>query len=144
MKVAGKGRITHAAFTTEPRFDGMGPEGSESNPFEQSPNPTMSADSSQTWSTSQKHLGTETTQKEGSKQGQKKMKKPCWGCGGAHPHFQCVLILGHNPKDIQVPSECRKSFDEKMKDSSFAEKIRIIREVNEIKQDLIAAANAQD
>src|SRR5438045_2839432 len=126
MKVTGKGRITCAAFAAEPRFDGMGPEGSESNPFVQSPNPTTSADSSQTWSTSQKCLGTETTQKEGSKWGQKKTKKPCWGCGGAHPHFQYVLISGHNLKDIQVPSECRKTFDEKMKNSAFAEKIRII------------------
>ena len=28
MKVAGKGRVTHAAFTAEPHFDGTGPEGS--------------------------------------------------------------------------------------------------------------------
>ena len=144
MKVAGKGRITRAAFTAEPHFDGMGLEGSESTPSEQSPNPATSTNSSRTRSTSRKRSGTETAQKEGSKRGQKKTKKPCWGCGGTHPHFQCVLISGHNPKDIQVPSECRKTFDEKMKDLSFADKIRIIREANEIKRDLVAAANTQD
>src|SRR5438045_1744844 len=126
MKVTGKGRITRATFAAEPCFDGMGPEGSELNPFEQSQNPAMSADSSQTWLTSRKCSGTETAHKEGSKRGQKKTKKPCWGCGGAHPHFQCVLISGHNLKDIQVPSKCHKTFDEKMKESAFAEKIRII------------------
>ena len=59
MKVAGKGRITRAAFAAEPRFDGMGPDGSESTPSEQTPNPTM-AESSRTRSTSRKRSGTET------------------------------------------------------------------------------------
>ena len=141
MKIARKGKVTYAAFAAEPRFDGSGLEGSESTPPEQSSNPTTTADSSRARSTSRKRSGTETAQKEGTKRGQKKTKKPCWGCGGTHPPFHCVLITGQNPKDIQVSSEGRRTFDEKMKDSSFAEKIRKIREVNEIKRDLAAAAN---
>jgi hypothetical protein len=52
------------------------------------------------------------------------------------------LISGYNPKDIQVPPEYYKTFEEKMKDMSFAEKIRIIRKANKIKQNL--AANTQN
>ena len=135
MKVAGKGRVTRAAFAVEPRFDGTDPP---EDP-EQTLNSATTTESSRARSSSRKRSGTETTQKEGNKRGQKKTKKPCWGCGGAHPVFKCVLISGHNPRDIQVPSECRRNFDEKMKDSSFAEKISTIREANEIKRDLAAA-----
>jgi len=106
MKVAGKGRTTRAAFAVELRFHGMGPEGSEDS--EQAPNPTITAESSRARSTSRKRSGTETIQKEGTKRGQKKMKKPCWGCGGVHPSFQCVLISGHNPRDIAAGRSTRR------------------------------------
>jgi len=138
MKVARKGRASRAAFNVEPRFDGAGPpEDPESNP-EQASNPTTP-----TAQSSRKRSGTETTQKAGAKRGQKKSKKPCWGCGGTHPPFKCVLISAHNPREIQVPAECRRTFEEKLKDPSFAKKIRTIREACEIKREL-AAANAED
>ena len=137
MKVASKGKVTRAAFAVEPRFDGMPPEASE----EQETNPTTTDKSSQ--DRSRKRAGTE--QKEGNKRGQKRNKKPCWGCGGPHPPFYCVLISGRNPRDIPVSSERRKKFEEKMKDSSFADKIKVIREANKFKRDLAtAAADAED
>src|SRR5438045_2300808 len=144
MKVAGKGRITRAAFATKPRFDEMGPEGPESTSLEQTSKPSTTAESSGGRSTPRKRSSSETTQKEGNKQGKKKMKITCWGCGGVHPPFKCVLISGHNPKDTEVSSECRRTFEEKMKDSSFAEKIRIIRKANGIKRDFAAAAKTED
>jgi hypothetical protein len=139
MKVAGKGRVTRTAFAAEPRFDGDSPEGLESTPSKQTPNPTETTESSQARSKSRKRSRSENTQKEGAKRGQKKKKKPCWGCEGDHSPSQCVLISGHNPRDIQVPPECRQTFEEKMKDPSFAGKIKIIRDANEIKRSLAAA-----
>jgi hypothetical protein len=137
MKVASRGKVTRAAFAVEPLFDGTPPEASEEQ------DTTTTDKSSQ--GRSRKRAGTETTQKEGNKRGQKKNKTHCWGCGGDHPPFNCVLISGQNPRDKQVPSECRKRFDKKMKDSSFADKIRVIREANKFKRDLAtAAADSED
>jgi hypothetical protein len=139
MKVAGRGRVTRAAFAMEPRFDGTGPEGPDSTLSEQEQATPTTAESSRARSASRKRAGTETNQKEGMKRGQKKTKKPCWGCGGTHPFYHCVLITGHNPRDIQVSLECRRTFDNKMKDPSFAEKISTLREAQKIKRDMAAA-----
>jgi hypothetical protein len=128
MKVASRGKITRAAFAVEPRFDGMPPNVAEDEQDE----PT-SADKP-----SRKRAGTETAQKEGNQRGHKKNKKPCWGCLGSHSPHQCVLISGHNARDIPIPPECQKAFDDKMKSASFAKKIRIIREANKIKRNMAA------
>ena len=128
MKVAGKGKITRAAFAVEPRFDGLPPNATEDE-RDKSTSPDKSP---------RKRAGTDTAQKEGNRRGHKKSKKPCWGCLGSHQPHQYILISGHNPRNIQIPPECQKTFDDKMKDASFAKKIRIIREANKIKRHMAA------
>ena len=77
MKVVGKRRVTYTTFATKPRFDGAGLESLESTSIEQTSNPTTMAELSRARSISWKRSSTKTAQKEGTKQGQKKTKKPC-------------------------------------------------------------------
>jgi hypothetical protein len=140
MKIASKGKVTRAAFAAEPRLDGMPPEASELPSTEQA-TPTASP---QGRPNSRKRSATESTQKEGAKRTKRTNQKPCWGCGGLHPPFHCALITGQNPRDMQIPPECRTAFEKKMKDPSFAKKIGVIREANKFKRDLAAAADAED
>ena len=138
MKIAGRGRVTRSAFAAEPRFDGIGPEGPELTSPEQEQG---AAEQTQPRSASRKRSGTGTAQKEGTQRGQKKTKKPCWGCGGDHPFVHCVLVSGHNPRNLPISPECRQTFDEKMKDPSFADRIRAIREGRKAKKEIAEANN---
>ncbi len=71
MKIAGKTKVTRAAFTAQPRFDGST---SEAQPEIIIPNPepqtnTLTVDRTRNRSTSRKRTGTESTQKEGRQRG---------------------------------------------------------------------------
>jgi hypothetical protein len=95
MKVGGKGRVTHAAFAAQSRFD-------DSNSKEQqeliNPEPsttTLTVDRTRSRSTSWKRSSTDMTQQEGFQRGQKK-NRICWGCASPHIDFQCPLITNYN------------------------------------------------
>jgi hypothetical protein len=144
MKIAGKGKITRAAFPTEPRFDGRSPEDHEETSPQQSPKPTSGLDQLRNGSKPRKRAGTGTVEKEGKQRGRKRTAEPCWGCGGAHSHFQCYLISERNPKNLQFPQECHDIFNEKMKDPAFVDKLRIIREANKLHAELSKAASNRE
>jgi hypothetical protein len=50
--------------------------------------------------------------------------------------------LGSNPKKIEVKYENRQTFDKKMKDTTFAEKIKKLREAKQITKELTENAEA--
>jgi len=123
MRVAGRGRITKAAFAVEPRFDGIKASDDLIDKFE----PKTAA------ANLRKRPATESRQKYSNK---RTKLNPCWGCGGDHSPYRCTLIKGSNPRNFKVTEQQKKTFQEKMKDSNFAEKIRKIREAEEIRVEL--------
>jgi hypothetical protein len=139
MKVAGKGKITKAAFAVEPRFNGVG--ASEEKTDESSAEPSASAASSN----SRKRAGTQSRQERSNKRikqdSQQNERQPCWGCGGNHYPNTCVLIRDSNPRKFKIPDESKKIFQENMKDSDFAAQVRRIREVEEAKKEIYKRKN---
>lgn len=136
MKIAGKGRITRAVFATDldVRFDGLGaPEEATEEAAEQT---------TQGRTGLRKRAATDSLQRTSSKRPYRKSKMICWGCKGQHPHFLCPLILGSNPKKIEVKYENRQTFDKRMKDTTFAEKIKKLREAKQITKELTENAEA--
>jgi hypothetical protein len=125
MRVAGRSRITKAAFAVEPSFNGV--KASE----EIDRNEPLAAPSFP--QTSRKRSAPGNRQRSSNKRFK---RKPCWGCEGDHPYFVCALIKGSEPRNSKIPDRSKKIFQEKMKDSVFAEKIRKIREAEAIKEDL--------
>jgi hypothetical protein len=134
MKIAGKGKVTKAAFAVEPQFNGSG--ASEEKANESPAEPAASATSSNP----RKRTGTQSRQKGSNKRNkpdkQPNERKPCWGCGGSHSPTTCTLINGSNPRNYKVLDENKTTFEEKMRNSDFAGKIRKIREADEIRQEL--------
>ena len=128
MRVAGRGRITKAAFAVEPRFDGIKASDDPIDKFEPKAAPPNL----------RKRTATESRQKYRNKWTR---PNPCWGCGGEHSPYRCMLIKGSNLKDsnrwdLKVTEKQKKTFQEKMKNSNFAGKIRKIREAEEIRAEL--------
>ena len=103
MKVAGKGKITQAAFAAQPRFDGSNSEDQQET---SQPNLTIpTVDRTRNRSKSRKRLGTNSMQKEGRQQGQKRNTLICWGCAGPHIDFRCPLIMEYNVQGTNILSE---------------------------------------
>jgi hypothetical protein len=123
MRVAGRGRITKAAFAVEPRFNGI--KASEDLIDEPQAAP----------SNSRKRPATENRQRYSYVSKRNKLN-PCWGCGANHGPWSCLLIKGSTRRNWQIPDKNKKIFQEKMKNLDFAEKIRKIREVDAIKEEL--------
>ena len=123
MRVAGRGRITRAAFAVEPRFNGTEASGETDEPQSVPSDPPNS----------RKRHGPESHQRSSNKRFK---RKPCWGCGGDHNNFTCVLIKGLEPRNFKIPGKNKTIFQEKMKDPAFAEKIRKLREAENIRKDL--------
>jgi hypothetical protein len=121
MRVAGRGRITKAAFAIEPRFDGI--KASEDLIDKPQAPP----------SDSRKRPATESRQKYSNK---RTRLNPCWGCEGNHSPYTCTLIKDSNPRKLKISEKSKNKFEEKMKDKDFAGKIRKIREAEEIRKEL--------
>jgi len=135
MKVAGKGRVTRAAFAAQPQFDGSTPEDQPEiiNPEPQTT--TLTVDRTRSRSTSRKRAGTDSTQQEGLQRSQKK-NRTCWGCAGPHIDFKCPLITNYNPMKMRIPNEWQETFDRKMSDRAFERKVSVIREANKLRREL--------
>ncbi|KAN0067033.1 hypothetical protein V8E54_008746 [Elaphomyces granulatus] len=118
MRIVGKGRTTRAVFATDVRFDSLGASEEEAT--------------TQDHAGSRKRVATDSLQRPRNKHTKTTTRTPCWGCKGQHPHFLCPLILGSNRKKINITNENRQTFDKKIKDPSFAEKIKKLREADQI------------
>ena len=137
MKIAGKGRTTRAVFATDlldVRFDGLGAEEVTEEAAEQR---------AQGRTGLRKRGATDSLQRPSNKRPYRKSKMICcWGCKGQHPHYICPLILGSNPKKVEVIYENRQTFEKRMKDTTFAEKIKKLREAKQITKELTENAEA--
>lgn len=130
MRVAGKARITKAAFAVEPRFDGI--EASKEKVDECQAEPSAP---SVPLNSRKRYADTESDRKSSHKRSRRDFE-PCWGCEGSHNPFTCVLIKGSNPRKLKVSERDKKIFEEKMRDSDFAGQIRKLREAEEIRRKL--------
>jgi hypothetical protein len=138
MKVAGKGKITRAAFAAQPRFDGSTSEDQpEPTPSDTT---TLTVNQNRSRSTSRKRSGTDSTQREGRQRGQKRNTLTCWGCAGPHIDFKCPLITEYNPQGTPVPTEWQERFDRKMLDRTFEHKVTAIREASRFRRELARSA----
>ncbi|KAN0077501.1 hypothetical protein V8E54_005805 [Elaphomyces granulatus] len=130
MRIVGKGRTTRAVFATDVRFNGLG--ASEE---------TNEEATVQDHAGSRKRVATDNPQRP-RKRTKTMTRTPCWGCKGQHPHFLCPLILGSDPKKIEVEYKNRQTFDKRMKDITFAQKIKKLREAKQITKELAENAEA--
>jgi len=128
MRIAGKGRTTRAVFATDVRFDGLG---AHEEPIEES-----SEQATQAYVGSKKRAATDSLQRPSNKRPARKPKTPCWACKGQHPHFFCPLVLRSNRRKIPITNENKQTFDKRMKDPSFAGKIKMLREADQITKEL--------
>ena len=141
MKVAGKGKITRAAFAAQPRFDGSNSEDQQETTQLDRTIPTV--DQTRNRSESRKRSGTDSTQKEGRQRGQKRNTLICWGCAGPHIDFRCPLIIEYNVQGTNIPSEWQVTFDRKMLDWTFVQKVTTIREASRIRKELVRSAESE-
>ena len=127
MRVAGRGRITKAAFAVEPQLNGIkAPEEMTDEPRAvPSAPPNL-----------RKRAAPDSGQKHMYNKRNKRTHEPCWGCGGDHFYLTCTLINASNPRKYKVQEAERKMFQEKMRNADFAEKIRKLREAEGVKQEL--------
>ena len=141
MKVAGKGKITRAAFAAQPRFDGSNSEDQQETTQPDRTIPTV--DRTRNRSESRKRSGTDSTQKEGRQRGQKRNTLICWGCAGPHIDFRCPLIMEYNVQGTNIPPEWQVTFDKKMLDRTFVQKVTTIREASRIRKELVRSAESE-
>jgi hypothetical protein len=128
MKIAGKSRTTRAVFTTDVRFDGIG---AHEGPIEDA-----AQQSAHSRTGSKKRTATDNFQRRSKKRPYRRQNLICWGCSGQHGHFHCPLILGSSRRKIDITNENRQAFDRRMKDPTFAGKVKKIREADHITQEL--------
>jgi hypothetical protein len=146
MKIANRGKTTRGVFNVQLRFDG---EQSGESPHSSAETPTtpkqiLQPERSWSRSKSRKRAGTESTQKEGGFQGQKKSKLPCWGCTATvHKDYRCPLILDYHPGHTNILPKWREAFERRMEDKEFSQNVSKLREARKIRRNMSMAAEAQ-
>jgi hypothetical protein len=143
MKIQGKLRMTKSSFATHPKFDSAPAE--ESKEVLDALETTAIAmnqtrNCSKERSTYQKRAGTSSTQGEGKKRGEKKLRALCWGCSGSYEDFRCPLITDFNTKKMQILSEWQETFDKRMSDEEFSRKVKLLREAKIVQRQLARSA----
>jgi hypothetical protein len=116
------GKIMKAALAVDPRFDGIKASQEEDE---------LEAELTPSSATTNPRKRSGRTQSRHKSRNKRRRRKPCWGCAGDHDPTVCVLIRGSNPRKYKVPEENKKAFEERIRESGFAGKVRQIREAEE-------------